>query len=64
MLFNVNINAAVPGGPNINVQVEAPDLEQAMAKATPMILKSARDSAAVLLATLPAEKPAPATPAA
>jgi len=59
MLFNVNINAAVPGGPNINVQVEAPDLEQAMAKATPMILKSARDSAAVLLATLPPEKTAP-----
>ncbi len=57
MLFNINVSVAVPNSPNFNVQVDAPDLEQALAKAAPLLLKSARDSAAVLLAALPAENP-------
>lgn len=61
MLFNVNVSPAQPGAPNFNVQVEAPDLVSALEGAKAPLLKSARDAAAILAASIPAA-PAPQPP--
>jgi hypothetical protein len=62
-VFNVNISAQAPNAPNFNVQVEAPDLIAALELAKDPILKSAKQSAAIIASTLPTENP-PTTPAA
>jgi len=60
MLFNINIspvNAAPGAAFNINVQIEAPDLVQALEAAKEPIRKSAEASANQLAAALPAPTP-------
>lgn len=62
MLFNINISpasAAPGGGFNINVQIEAPDLVEALELAKEPIRKSAEASARSLSSALPGP-PAPA----